>query len=292
MLAATSGVRARAGRALKATLLIHTVNSLCAAALVVPVALSVPENPLPEQPAVGALYTAVRVFDVLTGSPWRYGGVPAFALLVVTPFLQVLWLRAQLRPGALHEHARSAADAYKPAALMYVLGASLAALLMNAAFSLFRGCGLLLAATHNVRLQQSVGLLFALPLVLAALVYAPSLLDRAQLVLAQGHTLRRESLRDALRSVDLRVCSVRAGFVLASAALLLLSFAPRLWLGTSPSSSMTLFVVAQLTAAARTLTRALWLAWLCERVEASAPVPYAGDVHPDEGTVTTVQSRT
>ena len=292
MLPGTSAVRARAARAFKATLLIHAVNSLCAAALVVPVALSVPETPLPEQPAVGALYTAVRIFDVLSSSPLRYGGIPAFALLVVTPFLQVLWLRAQLLRGALHEHARAAADAYKQACLVYVCGALFAALLTNVAFLSFRGGALLLAGTHNVRLQQSVGLLFASPFALAALVYAPSLLDRAQLALAQGHTLSRARLQDVVRSVDLRVSTVRAAFLLASAALVLLSFLPRLWLGTNPGSSTTMFVIAQLAAAARTLTRAAWLAWLCDHVEVRAPVPRAGDIEHGEGTVTTAQSRT
>jgi hypothetical protein len=285
---ATSGPRARAARALKTTLMIHAVNSLCAAALVVPVAASVPEQDLAEQPAVAVLYTAIRVFDVLTKSPLRFGGIPAFALLVVTPFLQVLWLRAQLRPGALHEHARSAAQVYKQACVVYGLGAAYAALLANAAFFVGRGCELLLAGSHNVRLQQTTGLVCALPFAIAALVHAPSLVDRGQLALAKGEPLGRE----LLRSVDLRVCSVRGGFVLVSALLVLLSFAPRLWLGTNPSGSLTLFVLAQLTAAGRTLLRAAWLAWLCERVEGSATVPHADDIHRGEDTVGTAQPGT
>lgn len=290
MLAATSGVRARTSQAFKATLLIHAVNSLCAAALVVPVAASVPSSALAEGQAVGALYTAVRVFDTLTQSPLRFSGIPAFALLVVTPFLQVLWLRAQLRPGALHEHARSAANVYKQACLVYAAGAGYAALLASASVFVARGCSWLLSETHNVRLEQSLGLLFALPFALAALLHAPSLVDRAQLALAEGQRLDRELLKRLFLSVDLRVCAVRGGFVLATALLTLLSFAPRLWLGVSPSSSLSMFVITQLAAAARTLTRAVWLAWLCEHVEESATVPSAA--LRSEGTVSPAQSRT
>jgi hypothetical protein len=293
LLAETADVRARAARAFKATLLIHAVNSLCAATLVVPVAASVPEHPLPESHAVGMLYTVVRVFDVLTGSPLRFAGIPAFVMLVVTPFLQVVWLRAQLQQAALHEHARSAANVYKQACLIYVLGAGYAALLASGAYLVARGCGLMLAFTHNVRLEQTFGFVLALPFALAALVHAPSLVDRAQLALAHGQTLNRALVVDIVRSVSVRVCSMRAGFVLATATLVLFSFVPRLWLGVSPSSSTVMFVTAQLAAAARTITRALWLAWLCEHVEAEASVPHASDLQPsDEGTVTTAQSRT
>ena len=196
----------------------------------------------------------------------------------------------------MHEHARSAANVYKQACLIYLLGAAYAALLASAAYLVARGCGQLLAFTHNVRLEQTFGCLLGLPFALAALVHAPSLVDRAQLALAHGQTLNRALALQIIRSVDVRVCSVRSGFVLGTSALVLFSFVPRLWLGVSPSSSTIMFVTTQLAAAARTLTRALWLAWLCDHVEAKASVPLdpkADDFQPsDEGTVTTAQSRT
>jgi hypothetical protein len=275
LLAQTAGLRARMRRAATSTLLVHGVSSLCAAGFVWPLAASVPGQPLAEQPAVGALTTAVRLFDTLTGSPLRFAAVPALALLLVTPFLQVLWLRAQLIAAPLHEHARSAANAYKSACAVYLASAAYASALMLFGFALARGCELLLSPTHNLRLQQTIGLCFALPLVLAALLHAPSLLDRAQLALARGEHLSRALCWEIVRSVDLRICCVRAGFAAATACFVLLSFVPRLWLGTTATTGAWLFVLAQLTAAARTLARGAWLAWLAERSEVPVAEPAA-----------------
>lgn len=268
-------LRARMQRAAPATLLVHAVNTLCAAGFMVPLAASVPEQALAEQPAVGALSTAIRLFDELAGSPLRLGAMPALVMLVVTPFLQVLWLRAQLIAAPLHEHARSAAHSYKSACITYVASVSYAALLITLAFALARGFDLMLRPTHNLRLQQTTGLIFAAPLVVAALLHAPCLLDRAQLALARGETLCLERVFEIIRSVDLRVCAVRAGFAVVMACLVLLSLTPRLWTGTTPTTGAWLFVLAQLTAAARTLLRGAWLAWLVEHCEVPVAQPTA-----------------
>jgi hypothetical protein len=262
-------------RAAPSTLLVHAVYALCAAGFVLPLAASVPEQALAEQPAVGALTTAIRLLDELAGSPLRYGALPAVIMLVVTPFLQVLWLRSQLVAAPLHEHARSAAQTYRLACITYVASVAYAALLMSLAFGMARGFDLLLRGTHNLRMQQTAGLVFATPFVLAAMLHAPSLLDRAQLALARGETLGREHIWDVIRTVDLRVCAVRAGFTAITVFLVLLSFAPRLWLGTGATTGAWLFVLAQLTAAARTLVRAAWLAWLTEHCEAPVAQPAA-----------------
>lgn len=273
--AQTSGQRVRMRRAATSTLLVHGVSALCAAGFVLPLAASVSEQALAEQPAVGALVTAIRLFDSLTGSPLRFGAVPGVLLLLVTPFLQVLWLRAQLIAAPLHEHARSAATVYKSAYAVYFAGLAYAALLMLIGFGLARGFELLLRPTHNLRLQQTTGLCFALPFVLAALVHAPCVLDRAQLALARGEQLSGALFWEVIRSVDIRVCGVRAGFAAATACLVLLSLAPRLWLGTTATTGAWLFVLAQLTAAARTLARGAWLAWLAEHSEAPVAQPAA-----------------
>lgn len=270
-----AGLRLRIRRAAPSTLLVHGVTSLCTASLALPLAASVPEQGLAEQPAVGALFTAVRLFDSLTGSPLRYGALPGLVLLALAPFLQVLWLRAQLTAAPIHEHARRAARVYKQACAVYLASAAYAGLLFGAASLIARAFDLLFAFTHNVRLQQSSGLVVATPLVLAALLHAPSLCDSAQLALARGERLSRELVVDVVRSVDLRVCAVRAGFALAIAGLVLVSLAPRLWTGAQPTAAAWLFLLAQLTAAGRTLVRATWLAWLVER--STAPEIAAAD---------------
>lgn len=272
--AQTTGLRARMQRATPSTLLVHGVNALCAAGFMVPLAASVPDQPLAEQPAVGALTTAIRLLDELTGAPLRLTAIPAVIMLVITPFLQVLWARAQLIAAPLDEHARSAARSYKSAWIAYVASAAYSASLILLAFGIAQGLELLLRGTHNLRLQQTTGLMFALPCVLAALLHAPCLLDRTQLALARGE-LNRERIWNIVRSVDLRVCAVRAGFGAVTAGLVLLSFAPRMWLGTTPTSGVWLFVLAQLTAAARTLLRATWLAWLAQHCEAPQAEPAA-----------------
>lgn len=269
--AESAALRARMKRAAPSTLLVHAVNALCAAAIVVPLAWGVPEQPLSEQPAVGALVTAIRLFDALTSSPLRAGALPALMMLVITPFLQVLWLRAQLEAAPLHEHARSAAQSYKSACVTYLACAVYAALLVALASALARGVELLLGPTHNLRVQQTTGLLFAAPLVLAAWLHAPSVLDRLQLCLAS----REQPTWEVVRTVDLRVCAVRAGFAAATVGLVLVSLAPRLWLGTSATTGAWLFVLAQLAAATRTLLRGAWLAWLAEHCETRASEPTA-----------------
>jgi hypothetical protein len=273
LLTEISGLHVRMRRAATSTLLVHGVNALCAAGFVLPLAASVPEQSLAEQPAVGALVTVIRLFDSLTGSPLRFGALPALVLLSVTPFLQVLWLRAQLTAAALHEHARHAAQAYKSACAVYFASLAYAALLLVIGLGLAHGFELLLRPTHNLRLQQTTGLLLAAPWVLAALLHAPCLLDRAQLALARGDKLNLALLWEVIRSVDFRVCRVRAAFTALTLCLVLLSLAPRLWLGTSATTGAWLFVLAQLTAAARTLARCAWLAWLAEHSE--APVAQA-----------------
>jgi len=251
---------------------------LCTATFALPLAASVPSQGLAEQPAVGALFTAVRLFDTLTGSPLRYGALPGLVLLVLAPFLQVLWLRAQLTAAPLHEHARAAAAVYKQACAVYFATATYAALLF-AASSLIAHLGeLLFVFSHNVRLQQSSGLVVATPLVLAALLHAPTLCDQAQLALARGERLSRELAWQVLRTVDLRTCAVRAGFAIATATLVLFSIAPRMSTGTTPSAAIWLFLLAQLTAAARTAVRAIWLAWLTEQTQApEIPTPQTLD---------------
>jgi hypothetical protein len=263
--AGTAVLRARIRRAAPSTLLVHGVTSLCTATFALPLAASVPAQDLAEQPAVGALFTAVRLLDTLTGSPLRYGALPGLVLLVLAPFLQVLWLRAQLTAAPIHEHARAAAQAYKQACAVYFATAAYAALLFAASSQIAKLGELLFAFSHNVRLQQSSGLVVATPLVLAALLHAPSLCDQAQLALARGERLSRELAWQVLRTVDLRRCAVRAGFALATATLVLFSIAPRMSTGTTPSAAIWLFLLAQLTAAARTLLRAIWLAWLTNR---------------------------
>jgi hypothetical protein len=263
--AGTAALRARIRRAAPSTLLVHGVTSLCTATFALPLAASVPAQDLAEQPAVGALFTAVRLLDTLTGSPLRYGALPGLVLLVLAPFLQVLWLRAQLTAAPIHEHARAAAQAYKQACAVYFATAAYAALLFAASSQIAKLGELLFAFSHNVRLQQSSGLVVATPLVLAALLHAPSLCDQAQLALARGERLSRELAWQVLRTVDLRRCAVRAGFALATATLVLFSIAPRMSTGTTPSAAIWLFLLAQLTAAARTLLRAIWLAWLTNR---------------------------
>ena len=262
-------------RAAPSTLLVHAVNALCSASFVLPLAASVPEQALAEQPAVGALSTAIRLLDELTGSPLRFGVLPAVLMLVLTPFLQVLWLRAQLVAAPLHEHARSAAQTYKLACITYVASAVYSALLVSLAFGMARSFELLLRGTHNLRLQQSAGLVFAAPFLLAALLHAPSVLDRMQLALARGEAPSREHVWELIRTVDLRVCAVRAGFAALTACFVLLSLTPRLWTGTTATTGAWLFVLAQLIAAARTLLRATWLAWLVEHCEVPAPQPVA-----------------
>lgn len=262
--AGTAGVRARIRRAAPSTLLVHGVTSLCTASFALPLAASIPEQGLAEQPAVGALFTAVRLFDTLTGSPLRYGALPGLVLLALAPFLQVLWLRAQLIKAPLHEHARAAAQVYKQACAVYFASAAYAAFLF-AASSVISNLGeLLFHFSHNVRLQQSSGLVLATPLVLAAILHAPTLCDQAQLALARGEHLSRERLRDVVRAVDLKVCATRAIFAVATAASVLFTMAPRMWTGTTPKAAVWLFLLAQLTAAARTVLRAIWLAWLTE----------------------------
>jgi hypothetical protein len=262
--ARTAHVRARMRLAAPSTLMVHAVQSLCTAGFVVPLAASVPEQALAEQPAVGALFTAIRMLDNLTGSPLRYGAVPALALLVVTPFLQVVWLRAQLTAAPLPEHARVAASVYKQACLNYLAGINYSALLVSLAWLVARAAELALGWTHNLRIQQTCGLLLAAPCGLAALLHAPSVLDKAQLALARGEPVHPLTV---LRSVDLRVCAMRAGFSAGAVLLVLLTLLPRLWLGTNGTSALVLFVLAQLTAAARTLARAAWLAWLAGLAE-------------------------
>jgi len=266
----SAALRARIRRAAPSTLLVHGVTSLCTASLALPLAASVPAQGLAEQPAVGALFTAIRLFDTFTGSPLRYGALPGLVLLVLAPFLQVLWLRAQLTAAPLHEHARAAARAYKQACVVYFATAAYAALLFAASSLIAKLGELLFAFSHNVRLQQSSGLVLATPLVLAALLHAPSLCDQAQLALARGERLSRELAWQVLRTVDLRRCAVRAGLALAIATLVLLSIAPRMSTGTNPSAAIWLFLLAQLTAAARTLLRAIWLAWLTEQSQPPA----------------------
>lgn len=265
----TAGLRARMRRAAPSTLLVHVVTSLCAAGFAFPLAASVPEQGLAEQPAVGALFTAVRLFDTLAGSPLRFGALPGLVLVLVAPFLQVLWLRSQLVAAPLHEHARSAAGVYKLACAAYLAVAAYSGLLLLAAALVASALELLLGFSHNVRLQQTTGLLFATPFVLAVLLHAPSLLDRMQLALARGERLSRELVIEVVRAVDLKVCGVRACLAFATACLVLISVAPRMWTGTNPRAAVWLFLLAQLTAAGRTLARALWLAWLVERSEAS-----------------------
>lgn len=269
----TAALRARMKRAAPSTLLVHAVNALCAAGFVVPLAISVPAQPLAEQPAVGALVTAIRLFDTLAGSPLRSGLLPALVMLVVTPFLQALWLRAQLVAAPLHEHARGAAQTYKSACIAYLASAAYAALLILLAFALARGFEHLLRPSHNLRLQQTTGLFLAAPFVLAAWLHAPCLLDRTQLALARGEQLSRALVWDVIRSVDLRVCAMRAGFSIATFSLVLLALAPRVWLGATSTTGAWQFVIAQLAAAARTLVRGAWLAWLAEHCEATAPEP-------------------
>ncbi|HTU60954.1 MAG TPA: hypothetical protein VMF89_21020, partial [Polyangiales bacterium] len=233
---------------------------------------------LAEQPAVGALFTAVRLFDTLTGSPLRYGALPGVVLLVLAPFLQVLWLRAQLTAAPLYEHARAAAQVYKQACAVYFATAAYAALLFAASSVIARLGESLFAWSHNVRLQQSSGLVVATPLVLAALLHAPTLCDRAQLALARGERLNRELFWEVLHAVDLKLCAVRAIFALGTASLVLISFAPRMSTGTTPTAAVWLFLLAQLTAAGRTLLRATWLAWLAEQnqqPESAPPQPFA-----------------
>lgn len=277
----TAPVRARIQRAAPSTLLIHAVTSLCTATFALPLAASVPEQGLAEQPAVGALFTAVRLFDTLTGSPLRYGALPGVVLLALAPFLQVLWLRAQLTAAPLHEHARAAAAVYKQACAVYFATAAYAALLFAASSQIAKLGELLFVFSHNVRLQQSSGLVVATPLVLAALLHAPTLCDRAQLALARGEIPTRDLAWQVLRTVDLRTCAVRAGFALATATLVLVSIAPRMSTGTTQSAAIWLFLLAQLTAAARTLLRAIWLAWLTEQNQApELPAPQTPDEAP------------
>lgn len=270
--AKTAGLRGRVRGAAPSTLLVHAVTSLCTASFALPLAASVPEQGLAEQPSVGALFTAVRLLDSLSGSPLRYGGLPALVLLLVAPFLQVLWLRAQLTASPIHEHARAAWQVYKQACAVYFASAAYAGLLLAAASLVTRVGELLFAFTHNVRLQESSGLVLATPLVLAALLHAPTLCDRAQLALARGETLSRALVIEVLRAVDLRMCAVRAGCALATMSFVLISMAPRLWTGIEPQAGLWLFVLAQLTAAARSLVRALWLAWLAEHGQAPEAV--------------------
>lgn len=260
----TAAVRTRIKRAAPSTLLVHGVTSLCTASFALPLAASVPEQGLAEQPAVGALFTAIRLLDTFTGAPLRYGALPGVLLLLLAPFLQVLWLRAQLIAAPLHEHARAAAAVYKQACAVYFASAAYAALLFAASSVIARLGESLFAWSHNVRLQQSSGLVVATPLVLAALLHAPSLCDRAQLALARGERLSRELVWEVVRSVDLKVCAVRAAFALGTAMLVLMSVAPRMGTGTTPSAAVWLFLLAQLTAAGRTALRAIWLAWQTE----------------------------
>ena len=261
----SAGSRIRIRRALPSTLLVHATTSLCTASLALPLAASVPAQGLAEQRSVGALFTALRLFDSLTTSPLSFGGVPALVLLLVAPLLQVLWLRAQLKVAPIHEHARGAARRYKHACAVYLGSAAYAAVLLGVAALVSRLVEALLGFSHNVRLQETSGLLASAPLVLAALLHAPSVCDQAQLALARGAPLSRALVLGATRSADLKVCAIRGAFGLVTAGLVLMSVTPRLWLGTSPEAAVWLFLLAQLTAVGRTAVRAAWLAWLVER---------------------------
>jgi len=264
-------IGARLRRALPATGLVHVVTSVCALASAVSLASSAPATELAEPERVGQLFTVVRLLDALGSSPLRYGLVPGLLLLLAAPLLRVMWLRAQLSAADLSQHARAAASVYPQALAIHALALAYAALLSALALLVGRALSFALAGTHDLRLQQSVALLFALPLVLAALAHAPSVSDRAQLELARGERRVLPAVLAGLRAVDVRSCGLRAACELGAGMLALSAFLPRLWLGSN--ALVSLLLLGQLCALGQTALRAAWLAWLCERAERTGHAP-------------------
>jgi hypothetical protein len=259
---------------------VFVVTGLCTASTVIALASSVTPQQLAERPSVLALYTAVRLFDTLVAGPMRVIGVPALTLIIVTPLLQILWQRAQLTAAPIQDHARYAASVYGQAAVVYGASAAYTALLGLLASALGSAVAAGMSrATHNAQLAQSCGVLCSTPLWLAALVHGPCVADRAQLELARGGKLGRLLVAYALRSVDLRVCLVRAGFSVAMLGCAAFALLPRVWLGVpaatawSAWASWLLWAAALLMALARTGVRAAWLAWLTERALAGVVPP-------------------
>lgn len=274
-------MRSRLLQALPATLLVHTITSLCTAAFVLPLASSVPASALSEKPAVLSAYTAIRLLDVMTSSPWRYAAVPTLTLLFLTPLLQVLWLHAQLLRAPLHEHARSAGTLYARACLVYAASFGYAALLVGLARLCFLIAEHGLSATHNLRLQQSVGWMLAAPFLLAASVHASSLLDSVQLELTRQRQLSLQVLCSAIAAVDRRVLLVRAGFGFGMLSIVALELLTRAMAPDTLAEAQTppaespwlwwaMFGLAQIAALARTGLRAVWLAWLTQHTAAAS----------------------
>jgi hypothetical protein len=267
--------------ALAASGLCHGVTNVCALAAALSLASSAPATPLPEPVHVGELFTVVRLFDALAGSPLRHGLLPGVLLLAAAPLLRVLWLRAQLTAAPLPVHARAAAAVYRQALAVHALGLAYAALLLGLALLVARGLGAALAGYHDERLAQCSGLLAAAPLVLAALSHAPSVADRAQLELARGSDRLWPALRQGLTHVGARECGLRAVCELSVAGLGLAALLPRLWLGSQ--ALVALLLTSQLCALGQTAVRAAWLAWLSERAERAAVGPGAADLSPTPG---------
>lgn len=257
-------IKARLRKAMQATLFVHVSTALCAFSGALPWAHSVAAGGLEDSELTGTIYTSVRLFDVFAAQPWRYAAIPVACLALLTPFLRVLWLSAQLTQAPLHAHARSAWRRYRPAASVYVACSAYSALLVLCAWLIALAVEWLLSGSHDVRLQQCLAALVAAPFALLALLHAPCLSDLAHAQLARGVTDARVALRSAFAGIDARACYVRAGCELSIWSALVLGLSLRLWLGTSPSASWTLLAIGQLCALAQTALRALWCAWLTE----------------------------
>jgi hypothetical protein len=257
-------IQARLRKALPATLFVHASTMLCALGGALPLASSVDAGGLVDKPIVGAIYTSVRLADTFSANPWRYAALPVACVWLLTPFLRVFWLSAQLTEAPVHSHARGAWRRYRQAAGVYAACVLYAALLVLSAWLIAQAAIWVLDITHDARLQQCMGLLLAAPLLLAALIHAPCLSDLAHAQLARGMTDARGALQSAFAGIDVRACCVRAGCEVAIWAVLALSLVPRLWLGTDSAGTWLLFGIVQLCALAQTALRALWCAWLTE----------------------------
>ena len=284
-------MRARVRMALPVTLLVHVTTALCALAASLPLAAAVPAGKVLESPAVGGLFTAIKLLDIAAASPWRIGALPLFVTLALTPFLRLVWLRSQLIAAPLHEHARFALPVYWQALAICAACALYQLLLALGGWSCASLARLVLAGTHDARLQTCAGLVLAVPWLWAMFVHAPTLADLAHLALVRGAVRSRLALGDAWQRLGKQACAARTGYAVVMGALLLAGYALRLVTDSELGRTAWSFVfIGQVSAALQTALRAAWCAWLVEHVEqriapaerplAAEPVP-AGALAPD-----------
>jgi hypothetical protein len=264
-------MRARLRAALPATLLVHATTTLCALAASLPLAAAVPEGKVLESPAVGALFTAIKLLDIGAASPWRIGALPMCVALLLMPFLRVVWLRAQLIAAPLYEHARAGLPLYAPAVCVCAACGLYQVVLALGAWGFALLTRLSLTGTHDARLQDCAGLLLASPWLWALFVQAPTLADLAQLALVKGAARPLSALLAAWQQADRRMLAVRTAYAAAMAVVLGASLGLRLAIEADVSRTAWSFVwIGQVSALLQTGLRAGWCAWLVERVEQCA----------------------